>query len=142
MARLFVYWSIASCSLLALPNVWAMFARLSETELVNTADIIISGRYMGEEGICFPGSDREVRVGVIVVDQVYRGETQRSRLYFPLPPAGLSRSDAIALAVGRQGIWFLVSVEAAENLYWFNHPQRLLSQAEGLLLLKKFDLLE
>jgi len=138
--RFFVYVCISLYGLFALPNASAMFARLSEAELVSTADIIVSGHYVGEDTISLPGQDQEARVGVIKVDRVYCGDKGQSLLYFSLPPAGISRSDTIALEVGQEGIWFLVAVKMLGNLYWFNHPQRLLPKAEGLVLLKKFGL--
>ncbi|WP_300336081.1 hypothetical protein [Accumulibacter sp.] len=105
-------------------DVVAMWARMSESELLERSDVVVSGTLIGQSQVRAAGED--MVLAVIKIDTVYKGAAGQSVAFLVLPAADrpLSSSD-LHYQVGQSGLWFLRQRSAAERgLFLADHPQR------------------
>ena len=124
----------------------AMFARLSDTALIEQADIIFQGEYLGPQTLKFNVAnadklDFEKYVGVLRIETLYQGKPTAQDIYISLPAPGLPvSSETMQPIKGQTGIWLLTFADSDSDIYFFNHPQQFISTDKGLELLSKFNL--
>lgn len=105
----------------------AMWARMSERELLDSSDLIVIGTFTGYETLQVDGAER--RVGVIAVAEVLRGTAPGPELALSVPqPGDLVSSTTLVYPIGAEGLWFL---RAAGVVYAADHPQRFVPLAEA-----------
>ncbi len=111
---------------LATASEGGMFARYSETELIEKSDLIVVGTLIGTSVLKGSPAGREMYLGVIKVDEMLKGGTELTVVLLSLPAPGkpISSSD-IHFSVGQTGLWFLrLSGSGEAGLYLADHPQR------------------
>jgi hypothetical protein len=103
-------------------NATAMFARLTDEELVEKSEMIVVGELIGRELI---GASPNARtLGVIRIEQTLKGAPTATIAFLALPPAmALQKSDDIMHRDGQRGLWFL-RAGSDRGVYVADHPQR------------------
>jgi hypothetical protein len=108
----------------------AMWARLSDAELFDRSDLIVTGTLIGQTRVRIGTAD--LTVGVIDVKETFKGEPAEIAVLV-LPTRGQPvSSDALPRATGDSGLWYLRLRTPTENgLYVADHPQRFVPAAEA-----------
>lgn len=113
----------------------AMFARMSEDELVAASALVVVGTLARQETDVAGGETR--RVGIIEVESVLKGGSNPGMVRLALEAPGQPvASDAITYRVGAKGLWYLRPLGAADSrggtqVYAADHPQRFVPAAEA-----------
>lgn len=108
----------------------AMWSQLTGEELFERSDLIVTGTLVGKTR--FRSGTTELTVGVIKVQETFKGVPAEVALLI-LPTAGQPvASDALPRATGDRGLWYLRLRNPAETgLYVADHPQRFVPAAEA-----------
>jgi hypothetical protein len=107
----------------------AMWSRLSDAELFERSDLIVTGVLIGRTRIRTGQTD--LTVGVIRVQETLKGPAANVALLV-LPETRPTASDAIPYDVGASGLWYLRLRGPAEaGLFVADHPQRFVPAAEA-----------
>lgn len=103
----------------------AMWAQMSEAELVTGSDVIVTGT-LARTTVITDSVGHAKNVGVIIVENVLKGDGSRTSLYLSMPqPGGIVSSSEIAYRLGQEGLWFLRRLAPARDaIYAADHPQR------------------
>jgi len=122
--------ALVLAALLATGSSMAMWARLSDAELFDRSDLIVTGTLIGQTRVRIGTAD--LAVGVIDVKETFKGEpTEIALLVLPTKGQPVA-SDALPRATGDSGLWYLRLRTTAENgLYVADHPQRFVPAAEA-----------
>lgn len=94
------------------------------------ADLVCTGRLTGYTTIKFHGE--EIKVGIIRITEVLKGDKKKQTIYLRLPPAqphGMRLSTDIELAVGQTGLWFLKGL--ANNLFQAERPDSFIPEEQA-----------
>lgn len=107
----------------------AMWARMSEAELIQKSQWIVVGEWMGQAPLRSGQGAATSELGVIVVAEVLRGPQGGLVAFVALPDSGkpVSSSD-LRYQRGDRGVWFLRQQQPgdAAGPYLVDHPQRFL----------------
>jgi len=105
----------------------AMWAKYSDDELIRQSDLIVTGTLSGERRIEIEA--RQIRVGVIKVDRVFKGHSA-AEVLLALPPADrpISSTDLV-YRIGQSGLWYLRAQAGHAGVYLADHPQRFVPMA-------------
>lgn len=104
-----------------------MFARMTDAELIETSELIVTGALTGYADIPVPDGAGTRRVGVIEVETVYKGNDGTATVWLDVPqPGGLRSSSDTSFVPGQAaGLWFLHRLPQSEAaVYDAAHPQR------------------
>ena len=104
----------------------ALWAPLSDTDLIETSDLIVVGTLSKRITARDPADGRIQTIGVIDVDEILKGDraTKTVRLALPALEGPVSSSD-ITYKIGQKGLWFLRLLAPKEaEIYTADHPQR------------------
>ncbi len=115
---------IATALMFVWSGVNAMWARLSDAQLVETSSMIVVATFAKTSTVSSGG--RTQTVGVIEIDTVLKGDlgTMTIWLNVPQPETPISSSDII-YRIGQKGLWFLRSLEPkSAAIFAADHPQR------------------
>ncbi len=124
----FIHYLLLSFSLVIVNPVHAAWAGMTDLELINQSKLIIKATFIGKSIVSFPGTAKPSLIGILKVEQVYKGNADDVvLLLLPLRPPNVSVSTDILHTVGQNGLWFLKSFEASEGIYLVDHPQRIWS---------------
>lgn len=109
--------------------VHASWARMTDAELIAQSDVIVVGELVGETRVKLQSERETLRLGVISVQEVLKGDPNQNIVLLVLPSQeGLRLSAEILYHKGQRGLWFLRLRSAKEvGLYVADHPQRFLS---------------
>jgi len=102
----------------------AMWTRLSDSELLERSDLVLTGTLIGQSSVRVAGED--LFLAVIKVDAVFKGAADLSVVFLvlPAPERPISSTD-LQYRVGQSGLWFLRQRSAGERgLFLADHPQR------------------
>ena len=102
----------------------AMWARLSDIQLIETSSVIVVGTFAKTATV--PSDGRTQTVGVIEIDTVLKGDFEAKTIWLNVPQSGtpISSSD-IFYRIGQKGLWFLRSLEPkSAAIFAADHPQR------------------
>ena len=127
----FIEYVVLALSLILILNVAtanAMWAKLTDTELVEQSDVIITAELTGHTQATI--NQVEFDVGVLKVEEVLKGDKNQAVIHLALPSTeGPRKSDDIFYKEGQKGLWFLREREAEgeSGIYLADHPQRFLS---------------
>jgi hypothetical protein len=117
--------TILCCFLLVVGlDAAAMWTRMSESQLLERSDLVLTGTLIGQSPVRVAGE--ELVLAVIKIDAVYKGAADLSVVFLvlPRPERPISSSD-IHYRVGQSGLWFLRQRSAGEQgLFLADHPQR------------------
>ena len=106
----------------------AMWASLSDEELIESSDVIVIAELVEEKQILV--NQIKKTVGVLKTEKILKGNTGQSQILLALPPRDAPiKSDDIFYKIGQKGLWFLRYLETGEEtkIYLADHPQRFLS---------------
>ncbi len=115
---------IATALMFVWTGVNAMWARLSDAQLVETSSMIVVGTFAKTATVSSDG--RTQTVGVIEIDTVLKGDLGTKTIWLNVPQPGtpISSSD-IFYRIGQKGLWFLRSLEPkSAAIFAADHPQR------------------
>jgi len=116
--------------LFAWTETHAMWAQLSDAELVDTSSLIVVGKLAR---MTVPSEDHAYTVGVIEIDDVLKGDSAAKTVWLDVPQPGtpISSSD-IFYRVGQEGLWFLRLLAPDDGeIYAADHPQRFVPVAHA-----------
>ena len=130
--------SIARAALLGVlalsSAVQADWATITPQELARSAEIIVTGEYLGQQNqVQLPGAAQKLNIGVVRVEQWFKapkvdGDANNSLppvvlVVAPLPRAnGAVSSVDVPLKTGQRGLWYLR--KQGEGLYRVDRPDR------------------
>jgi len=106
------------------PMASADWIQLTQSELVETSNLIVVGELLGAQEISLGATT--YRIGVIQIEEVVRGSPSGqgiALLRMQLASAGgLRPSVETGFGIGSRGLWYLL--QADDGLYSAGHPQR------------------
>ncbi len=119
---------IALGFIISLQSANAMWVKLSDTELVEKSDVIITAELIGQTQVDI--NQAKFVVGVLKVEEVLKGDKYQTIILLALPSAESPRSSTdIFYKDGQKGLWFLrEKVERESGIYLADHPQRFVSE--------------
>lgn len=128
--RLVIAAALAAAVALPIGETLAMFSRLTDAELLERSDLIVTGVLIGRTRIRTGATD--LTVGVITVQETFKGQPAAIALLV-LPADGRPvASDAIPRDDGATGLWYLRLRSPVETgLYVADHPQRFVPADEA-----------
>ncbi len=103
----------------------AMWAKLSDSELIEKSDIIITAELIGQTQVSINQS--KFVVGVLRIKEVLKGDKCQSVTLLALPPTeGPHSSSDIFYKDGQKGLWFLRERKnkGVTGIYLADQPQR------------------
>ncbi|HWT54056.1 MAG TPA: hypothetical protein VN066_04555 [Rhodocyclaceae bacterium] len=108
----------------------AMWAPLSDDELIRSADLIVVGEWQGQVAVSTAGNP-EMELGVVLVSESWKGGSPAVVLV-ALPPSRTPRSSSDPVfRRGDRGLWLLRLQPGSKGLYLVDHPQRFVSSTGG-----------
>lgn len=124
-------------------SVDASFRRLAPDELRERSELIVTGQLIGITQLKLPGPEKHWRLGVLRIDQTFKGaETKTALIVLPQEKTGVVSSDRVDYAVGAGGLWYLRRyADDSRGLFLADHPQRLLSDDDPDRLQRRIDTL-
>lgn len=105
----------------------AMYARMSDTQLIKASDLIVLGTLSGFATKPDPAGSGQRLFGILNVDEAIKGGKGVGPVWLDVPqPGGLQSSSDIAFSRGQSGLWFLRRLPGAAGraVYAADHPQR------------------
>ena len=115
--------------IISLQTANAMWVKLSDTELVEKSDVIITAELIGQTQVDI--NQAKFVVGVLKVEEVLKGDKDQTIIMLALPSAeGPHSSTDIFYKDGQKGLWFLRKrkVKEESGIYLADHPQRFVSE--------------
>jgi len=106
-------------------SVQAMWARMTDAELVESSQLIVMATYVGKADVALNVGGEILHLGVLDVGNTLKGN-QREVVFLQLPRSEgiLRKSDDIFFHPGQKGLWFLREVSQQEGIYVIDNPQR------------------
>ena len=106
-------------------SVQAMWARMTDAELVESSQLIVMATYRGKAEAGLKVDGEILHLGVLDVDKTLKGN-QREVIFLQLPQSEslLRKSDDIFFHSGQKGLWFLREVSQHKGIYAIDNPQR------------------
>jgi len=114
--------------------VTAMFAKMSDEELIRRSDLIVIGEWLGQSSLRIGSDSAPMEIGAIAISEVLKGSPGRTLALLAITPAGAPRlGDAISYRRGDKGMWLLRHQPEAgtKGLYLADHPQRFIPDIGG-----------
>jgi hypothetical protein len=103
-----------------------MWVKLSDADLIAHSEIIVVAELIGQTKLALSPGDAPLTLGVLKVDESFKGSAAGSLVLLVLPtPAPLRPSTDLAYQKGQKGLWFLrARLVGQVGLYMADHPQR------------------
>jgi hypothetical protein len=112
--------------LLLCANAGAMWAELTQEQLIDQSELIATGQVIGTTRMRLAAEGVDTYLAVVRLDKVYKGDSKRAiaHVVIPAPTPGL-HSTVITYTTGQAGLWYL-RLRAADDdgIYLADHPQR------------------
>ena len=110
----------------------AMWAKMSEAQLLEYSQLIITGEFLGESEIHDLTKIGTVNLGVIRVDKILKGKVEGTLVFLALPSGEQPKaSSSINYSVGTKGLWYLRHRSEGGTIYLADHPQRFIDEASA-----------
>ena len=110
-----------------------MFAKMSDADLIARSDVIVEAELIGQTRVTLSPSEAPLTLGVLRIDEAFKGVRDESLLLLVLAsPDRLRSSSDISYQKGQSGLWFLRA--RAPGLYLADHPQRFLAATNATAL--------
>jgi hypothetical protein len=119
--------------IISLQTANAMWVKLSDTELVEKSDVIITAELTGQTQVDI--NQAKFVVGVLKVEEVLKGDKGQTVILLALPSAEGPRSSTdIFYKDGQKGLWFLreQKAESGTGIYLADQPQRFVSEKHAV----------
>ncbi|NML14829.1 hypothetical protein [Azohydromonas caseinilytica] len=121
--------------LLAIGPARAMWARMTEAELVRHSELIVVGEWVSDAPAPLPDTPAQA-VGRIAVSEVWKGPPGLKSVQVVVPSGLLAASDAITYRRGDRGLWLLRPWQGGAGLYAADSPQRFVREGSDAALVK------
>lgn len=109
----------------------AMFALMSDEELVRRSDLIVFGHWAGQSSLQLSAAGERLEIGVIAIQEVLKGPSEQSiALVAVAAHDGLRSSSNISYARNAKGLWLLRQKPGTAGIYLADHPQRFLAEGK------------
>ncbi len=107
----------------------AMFAHLSDEELISRSELIVVGEWMGQATVgatALGESAPRLDLGVVAISEVLKGPAVQTVALVATPSASAARkSSDLPHKRGERGLWLLrAKPDAPVGIYLADHPQR------------------
>lgn len=111
----------------------AMWAQMSDAELVQHSDLVVIGEWVGQSSVTLPGEAGPLELGGIAVAEVLKGPAGQTLALVVTTRADTPRSSTdLIYRRGDRGLWLLRRQPGGRaGLYLADHPQRFVSAAGG-----------
>ncbi len=120
----------------------AMFVKLSDAELIEQSGLIVVGELIGRASIGAAQQDGTQVLGVIRVEETFKGEQGVAIVFLALPGRFMHSAD-FSYDDGQRGLWYLRLRHADEaGIYVADHPQRFVPMDAAGDLIAALRLLE
>ena len=122
---------LATSLSLFLTEAQAMYARMSDAQLIAASDLIVLGTLTGSAKK--PGAEGQRLVGLLKISKTLKGGKAAGTVWLAVPqPGGLQSSSDIAFSPGQSGLWFLRRLAGTGRaVYAADHPQRFVPQPQA-----------
>lgn len=103
----------------------AMWVKMSDTELVEQSDVIVTAELIGQTQVMI--NQARYVIGALKVEEVLKGDKNQVIILLALPPTeGPRKSDDIFYKKGEKGLWFLRErkEKGDAGIYLADHPCR------------------
>lgn len=118
----------------------AMFAKMSDEELIRRSDLIVIGEWVGQSSLRLANSSESMEVGAISISEVLKGSPDQSLALVAVRASSAPRSGAeISYRRGDKGLWLLRQHQdsGANGIYLADHPQRFIPDTGGAERIKE-----
>ena len=124
LAVAILFWMVSA---LAAQDSLAMWTRLTDQQLLDGSDVIVTGTLLGQTRV--KSGTTDLTLGVVSVEQTFKGSaTGVVLIALPGPDKPVSSTD-ITYKAGQSGLWFLRLRGADERgIYVADHPQRFVAR--------------
>lgn len=104
----------------------AMYARMTNAQLIAASDLILLGRLTGIEKKPDADGTGQRLVGVLQAEEILKGPQRAGPVWLAVKQSGgLQSSSDIAFSTGQTGLWFLRRLPGGGHaIYAADHPQR------------------
>jgi hypothetical protein len=112
---------------------WAMWARMSDEDLMASSELVVLGEWIGQSLLILPDGARPVTVGGIAVSETLKGPAGTGLALVAIASAEALRSgDDLSFRRGDSGLWLLRPRPGPiRGLYLADHPQRFIRASTG-----------
>ena len=133
MKRLIATVGISLAVILSLHYADAMWPELSQMELIEQSNLIVTGSLIGRTAVAVQPEGVNLTLGVIKIETVLNGDENQTVALLMLPSrSGLVLAGIINYEVGQRGLWFLrLRTPQERGLYLADHPQRFVPMAKA-----------
>lgn len=106
-------------------SVHAMWAKMTDAELVESSRLIVMATYKGRADANLKVDGGISHLGALEVSNTLKGD-QREVIYLQLPRSDgiLRKSDDMVFHPGQKGLWFLREIDHEQGIYIVDNPQR------------------
>ncbi len=106
--------------------VQAMFAAMTDDELLRRSDLIVFGEWQGQAALRLGPDRSRVEMGVVKVREVLKGPAGLELVFVATIASGAVRSSSdLVYRRGNRGLWLLHAPAGADGgIYLADHPQR------------------
>lgn len=117
----------------AAPGAAAMWAQMSDEELIRSSVLIVNGEWVGQTPATQRGQAIAGDIGVVAVSEVLKGPPGSALALVAVAGAGTPRSSSdIAFRRGDRGLWLLRAHGSGPiDLLAADHPQRFVPAGSG-----------
>lgn len=132
MKRIFTFFTVLFSLFTITATGDAMWAELSDTQLIEASDVIIIAEMVDRKQII--RDQVKLSIGILKVSEVLKGNKHQTEFLLVLPsPDAPRKSDDIFYKNGQKGMWFLRQYRPAgePNLYLADNPQRFLPSKDA-----------
>lgn len=111
----------------------AMFARMSDEELIRRSDLIVIGEWVGQSSVQVADTSAPLELGAVAIAEVLKGAPAQSLVLVATAAADAPRTgDDITYRRGDRGVWLLrLRPGGGKGIYLADHPQRFVPEAGG-----------
>jgi len=111
-------------------NSIAMWAGMSDAELIEQSDLIVKATYIGSSTVIL--NKEKLHLGVLNIEDTLKGDKQDVVfIRLSLRPKNFpQRSDEINFKAGQKGLWFIEKDAQRDGVYEIKHPQRFLPEQQ------------
>lgn len=126
--RVRYYMALLALLLVALTgtgSVQAMWAKMTDAELVKSSQLIVMATYIGKADANLKVDGKILHLAVLDVSSTLKGK-HREDIFLQLPRSEniFRKSDDIFFHPGQKGLWFLREVSQQKGIYLIDNPQR------------------
>ncbi len=110
----------------------AMFAQMSDEELVRRSDLVVVGEWIGQSRVQLAAGGGPLELGAVTITEVLKGVPGQTLALVATVAGDAPRSSSdMAYRRGDRGLWLLRLRQGSTGIYLADHPQRFIPDAGG-----------